>query len=141
MARNSYNPHGKYYLPEARQSELYYRCRQLPMWQEELQEMNGLQAVNYERIGSRSGTADPTSSLAIRRAMLEKRIRMITDTANEVDSFYARWIVEAVATGRPFYSIILRDDVPATPRQLYARKKKFFWILSRKLEEQEQRFS
>ena len=141
MAKNAYNPHGKYYLPQARQSELYYRCLQLPEWQRELKDMDGLKGVSYDRVSRGSGTGDPTAETAIRRVMLENRIRMITETAEEVDPFLAKWIIEAVTTERPIYSILLLDDVPASRNQFLARRKKFYWLLSKKLEEQEQRYS
>ena len=84
--RFTHSPNRPFYLPKNRTAELHYKCLQVPLWKQELQNLDGhITAVNYDSTGGCSGThSDKTADTAIRRYVLENRINLITETAQEV---------------------------------------------------------
>ena len=141
--RFTHSPNRPFYLPKNRTAELHYKCLQVPLWKQELQNLDGhITAVNYDSTGGCSGThSDKTADTAIRRYVLENRINLITETAQEVGGNLAPAIVENVTTGKPFYALILRDDIPYSQGILYAKRKQFYYLLSQKLEKLEEHYS
>ena len=141
--RFAHSPKRPYYLPKFRQAEIHYHCMQLPAWERELQELDGhITAVNYDRTGSSSGSySDKTAETACRRYVLERRINMIKETAEQVDPYFSRWIIENVTTGRTFCNLIVRDGIPACEKTLYSLRKQFYFILSKKMEKLEEHYA
>ena len=74
----------KYEISKHRFYELYHYCLQYREWKDELKSTTDtVKAVVISDMPHGSGTGDPTSNLAMRRAMLADRCKLIEDTAKE----------------------------------------------------------
>ena len=116
------SPKMPFYLPKNRLAEMYYCCLQMPLWKQELQEPE-------------------KNTTGIRQRVLESKIDLITETAQEVAGELADTIVENVTTEKPFYVLISRDGIPCSEKDLYAMREKFYYVLSHKLEKLEEQCS
>lgn len=126
----------KYGINKHRFLELKYHCLQYQDWRRELANMQDtVRAIQYGQEGKGSpGQGSATESLAIRRAELEEKCKTIEQTAIEADSELYQYILEGVTTDYATYRY-LRDakKIPCGKDMYYDRRRKFFYLLSRKI--------
>lgn len=126
----------KYGINKHRFLELKHHCLQYPEWRRELAGITDtVRSIEYGKEGKGSPSqGSATERLAIRRAELEDRCKVIEQTAIEADSEIYQWILEGVTTDYATYRY-LRDakHIPCGKDMYYDRRRKFFWLLSRKI--------
>lgn len=125
----------KYNISPYRYMELYYYCLQYNEWKDELRySASNLKAVNTSE-GTASGyTSDAMEKLAIRRVDLESKCELIESAAVEADSEIQDYIIKAVTNeGITYHYLKTIMNIPCGQRQWYETKRKFYWILSRKM--------
>ena len=131
--RNSYT--GKYKLTkEEFLSAKYYALR----YQAWIQEYNALKdAVKAIQYGDKTtgGPSDSsTERLAIRREELSRKVRIIEEAAREAD-MELQWYLLKAATceGITFHHLKTMYKMPCERDMYYDRRRKFYWILSKKI--------
>ena len=80
------------------------------------------------------GTGNATEDLAIRRAMLSKNCELVEQTCIEADEGIYQWILKAVTNEGIGYTYLKeRMDIPCSRNTYYERRRKFYWLLSKKI--------
>ncbi len=103
----------KYAISRARFREMYYHCLQYNEWRDEL---------------------EYTPESAARREELIKKCRTVEETAFETAPDLCQYILKAVTNEGVTYTY-LREimKIPCGKDLYYACRRKFYWILSKKL--------
>ena len=103
-------------ISRARKRELLAFCRHYDEWKKELA----------------SGHVPKESA---RYNALSRQIRLICETAYEADHYISEYIVRAVTQGKTYPAMY---GIPCGPDYYYDRRKKFLFLLDRKLRQMEQ---
>ena len=74
---------------------------------------------------------DRTAEIAIRRKNLFDKIQMVEQAAIDADPDYYDYILTAVTNGYTYKDIKYSFDFPFESDAFYARRRKFFWLLSK----------
>ena len=118
----------KYGISNARQRELRAFCEQLPEWKQFLSEhKNTVESSRYRDVPGKTmgAISDKTADLAVKRANLQEKIRLIEDTAKEIDPKLWKYIIDSVCYNKPFYKL----NVPISQSAFYDRRRYFFLLL------------
>ena len=114
--RGEVSTKNKYYLTKHRFYELYHWCLQYKEWR---QEFNSLSSGKMS---------------AERKASLRKKIRIIEETAHENSEELWKYILKSVTDEDASYTYLqMRMNIPCGPDMFYDRRRRFFWLLDRKL--------
>lgn len=134
MARRNYYT-GKYKLSKSEYlSAKYYALR----YNEWLAEYNSItdSVGGMAMDGMPHGTTvgNPTERLAIRKAELIDRMKLIEQSAIEADADLYEYIIKAVTNEDvTFHNLKIFMQIPCQKDLFYDRKRKFYWILSKKI--------
>ncbi|MBP1616158.1 MAG: hypothetical protein H6Q13_3606 [Bacteroidetes bacterium] len=126
--------HSKYGISKNRFKELYYWCLQYNEWKDELKyKTDTVGAMEVTNMPSGHGVSDSTQKLAIRRALLEQKCRLIEQTAIEADSDIYKYIIKAVTEEGISYRYLNNImEIPCGKDMYYDRRRKFYWLLSQR---------
>lgn len=115
--------------------ELYHYCMQYNEWKDELKySTDALKSVQITDMPHGSGTSDTTSSLAIRREILSRKCELIENTAKEADPELWEYILKSVTNENVTFEYLrTNEDIPCGRNYFYKRRRKFFFLLSRKM--------
>lgn len=124
----------KYEISKHRFYELYHYCLQYREWKDELKSTTDtVKAVVISDMPHGSGTGDPTSSLAMRRAMLADRCKLIEDTAKEADPELWEYLLKGVTDENASYTYLRQImGIPCGKNYYFEKRRKFYYLLSRK---------
>lgn len=126
----------KYNISPYRYMELYYYCLQYQEWKDELlYNTSNIKAIDTSD-GSTSGYAksDVIEKLAIRRKELEDKCDLIESSAREADKDIQEYIIKSVTNEGITYNYLKTImNIPCGERQWYEIRRKFYWILSKKM--------
>lgn len=78
---------------------------------------------------SSSGSGDPTSALARRRAELQKRCELIEQTAIQANADLYQYIIRSVCYEEPFWYLRDIKGMPCSQRSFYDYRRYFFYLL------------
>lgn len=125
----------KYGVSPYRFRELYYFCLQYPEWKEELKHnTDTVGAVDNDGLPHGANISDQTGSLAARRADLARKCEAIEQAAIESDPIIYPYILQAVTSrGVTFHYLKTMSGIPCERDMYYDRRRKFYWILSKKI--------
>jgi hypothetical protein len=126
--------HEKYGISRNRFSELYYWCLQYGEWKDELKyKTDTVRSLVITDTPSGRNPKDATQQLAIRRAELEGRCRLIEQTVIEADPDIYRYLLKAVTEeGISYRYLKMIMKIPCGRKMYYNRRRKFYWLLSQK---------
>lgn len=128
----------RYWIPKHRYLELVHFCLQYDQWKKDYADLMGLRSVNTENSRHSSGTGNPTEAAGMRAANLSKKIEAIDQAAQEADPQIAKWILAGVTKeDTSFDTLKKKYRIPCERKMYYNRRRKFFWILSKKVEHTE----
>ena len=128
----------KYWIPKHRYLELKNFCLQYNEWVKDLENhsMDAIPSgISYDKMPGGSGTGDPTAQIAIARADYDSapsKIQLINRTAYEADPALAKYIIWNVTEGVPYWKLRQAHQIPCSKNTFSNRRRKFFWILSKK---------
>ena len=125
----------KYGISKHRFLEVKHHCLQYPEWKSELKYLTDtVKSIEYGKEGKSSPQGSATEKLAIRRAELEEKCRVIEQTAIEADAELYPYILEGVTTNyATFRYLKMSKGMPCGQTMYYDRRRKFYWLLSKKL--------
>ena len=118
----------EYGISPDRYRELYYFCRRYAEMRQQIADARGLDAVSNDGMPNGNGISDPTARKADAAIKLSKDVRIIEDTAREVDPLNWGALLKNVTEGTPYeYQIVYCGR-----RQFYEARRKFFCLLDKK---------
>ena len=125
-----------YNISKHRFYELYHYCLQYNEWKDELKyATDSVKSIQISDMPNGKGmSGDPTSNLAIRRAMLSSKIDLIESTAKEADAALWSYIVKDVTNEDISYTYLRQImNIPCGKNYYYDKRRKFFFLLSKKV--------
>lgn len=134
MARQR-NQLKSYNISKHRYMELYHYCMQYNEWKEELQDIEGgLRSPSEGQTTAGSRKSDKTASLAIKRAELSEKCKLIEQTAEETDKILKDYILAAVTNeGYTYNYLSTIKGMPCGRRLYYELRRKFYYLISNKI--------
>lgn len=126
--------YGRYGISKNRFLELYYWCLQYGEWKDELKyRTDTLRSREINGMPASHSMEDPTQQLAVRRAMLEQKCRLIEQTAIEADPDIYQYLLKAVTEEDVTYQYLKSMmDIPCGKDMYYDRRRKFYWLLDKR---------
>lgn len=123
----------KWWISKDRYLELYHFCLQYNEWKKTYAELEqfGLNATSFINLTKKLQVSDPTSELAVKKAELSYKMKLVEDSALLADDVLAPYIFKAVTEGLAFPALKTRYEIPCERDMYYDRFRKFFWLLSR----------
>ena len=122
----------KYDISSKRYKELCGFCEQYPEWKHELESFSYMSGVKYSDMpkNPNMGTADTTGEYAVRRAMLEKKCKIIEDTAKQADEENWKFLIWSACYE---YSVtyLQMNGMYMGKSAFYERRRYFFFLLNR----------
>lgn len=124
----------KYKISKHRFLELYHFCLQYTEWKKELEFITDtIKGIGYSEEVKGCGTESPTEKLAIKRMELSDKCSLIEQTAIEADEEIYPYIIKGVTEEYASFKYLKQVmKMPYERDAYYDRRKKFFWLLSKK---------
>ena len=123
-----------YNISKHRYMELYHYCMQYNEWKEMLQDMeDGLRSPSEGQTTAGSRKTDKTATIAIKRAELSAKCKLIEQTAEETDKMLKDYILAAVTRGDTYNYLSTIKGMPCSRNLYYKLRKKFYYSLSQKM--------
>lgn len=125
----------KYNISKHRFLELYHFCMQYNEWRNELKyNKDTVRSIGITDMPTSHNAGDATADLAIRRADLRRKCELIEQTAIEADAEIYEYIIKGVANDWATYPYMQGVmGIPCSRNTYYSRRRKFFWLLSKKI--------
>ena len=118
----------KYYIPKHRYYELKHFVQQYPDWVKAIRELDGLSRRPVDYVCS-NDISDPVYRAAEKREELQRRIKIITDVANQTDKTIGIYILTAIINNESYDKINARSNIPCCREVYYELYRKFFFLL------------
>lgn len=125
----------KYGISGKRYKELCGFCEQYPEWKEELSDIGfGIKSQNMDGMphSNTNSTSDETADIAIKRAAISGKIKLIEDTAKEASPDLWEIIIKSACYEQPFWYLRDISMVPISRASFYDHRKYFFYLLNKK---------
>lgn len=129
----------RYYIDKHAFYSAYHYALQYKEWKSEyetLSKYGDSTGVDYSRdkTGSSPGVGDPTFNLGTRLAKLKSNIDLIESSALEVNPILYKWLIKAVTEEFVSYNYLRTVlNIPCGKNFYYKMRRKFYYILSQKL--------
>jgi hypothetical protein len=125
----------KYGISPHRFKELYHFCLQYHEWKDELKyKCDTVKSIEVTDMPVAHNNSDQVKALAVRRAELSLKVKLIEDTAKEADADIYKYIIKAVTNeGITFNYLKTVMDIPCGKDMYYDRRRRFYWLLSQKI--------
>ncbi len=124
----------EYYLPKEEFLTVLHFSLQYPRWVKELQqEPDTSKAITYdgEKVQT-SGGYDAAAETAMRRYILEKKKKLVEDTAREVAPEIYGYLILSVAYGWTFRQL-QNKGMPCSKNTFYTLRRRFYYELSKRI--------
>jgi len=120
-------------LSKNRYRELKYFCMQYQKWIEELRSINyNLQSYKVNDLPKSNNINKPTERLAIKKTDLERKIKIVEQTAIEASPIIYQELLINITQGISYEYL----NVPYSKSQFYKIRKVFFDLLSKKIKDE-----
>ena len=125
----------KYNISKHRFRELYYFCLQYQEWLDELKyKTDDVSSVGITNMPTSRNTNSNVERLALRRAQLEEKCKILEQTAIEADPELYQYILKAVTNEGISYNYLkMVMNIPCCKNVWYDRRRKFYYLLSEKI--------
>lgn len=123
----------RWWLPRYRYLELRYFALQYPEWKRRYEELgSGVRSIATDilRVNG-SGIVDPTADIAIQRAILSDKMKLVEQTAIDADAELYNYIIKSVTENLTFVCLKGVYDMPCERDMFYDRRRKFYWLLDK----------
>lgn len=131
--RSKISKENPYYISKYRYLELKNFCLQYPEWLKAylyLKETDGRSFKGILKVGNTQTNNDGTADLAMKKVYLDRRMKLIEDTALAADSEIGNYIFKAVTEGYSFTYLKTKLEIPCGRDFYYNRYRRFFWLLN-----------
>lgn len=121
-----------YGISSKRYKELCGFCEQYKEWKDELEfKKDTLKSKNITDMPLATSGEDATQVLAMRRADLEQKCKLIENTAKQVDGVLAPYIIKSVTEEVPCWYLGDIMGMPCCRKDFYAARRYFFFLLDK----------
>lgn len=124
-----FNTKEEYTISKNRYRELKYFCLQYKEKKDKLQSMSFISAVNIDGMPHGTNISNPTAIQGEVIAQLKHDIEIIERTAMETDAEFYQYILDNITKGISWEYL----DVPLSRRSFYYLRRKYFYLLSKKV--------
>lgn len=122
-----------YGISPYRYMELHSFCMQYPEWRRELEhKTDTVKSPSADGMPKYGEISDGTARLAIQRAILESKCRIIEQTALEAGEDLKEYIIKSVCYGKSVRYLIGTLGMPCNERSFYDYRRYFFYLLDKK---------
>lgn len=124
----------KYYVEKELYLTTIHFCKQYPAWIAELNiQPDTSKAITYDRDRVQTSiSGDATADLAMRRAELARKARLVETVAEDVAGSMHKWLILGVCYGIPFFQ--LHDQgMPCGKDLYYNMRRKFYYQMSQRI--------
>lgn len=123
----------EYGISKKRYKELSGFCEQYPEWKKELELKNStLRSPQITGMPVSHDNTDATGELAVRRAILEERCKLIEDTAKEASEELREFLIKAICYEVPINHLLAYESMPCNRATFFDVKRYFFYLLNQK---------
>lgn len=124
----------KYYIPKEEYLTAIHWCLRYPLWVAELDlEPDTGKAIEYDKDRVQtSNDFDPVSSLAIRRADIAAKKKMLEDTIKEVDESIYRYLLLGIGYGFTEHQL-KQKGMPCGHNYYYSKRQQVLYEISQKI--------
>jgi len=124
----------KYYVEKELYLTTVHFCKQYPAWLAELSiQPDTSKAIAYDRDRVQtSPNGDTITDIAMRRAELARKAKLVEDVAEEVASDLHKWLILGVCYGVPFFQL-LDQGMPCGKDLYYSMRRKFYYRMSQRI--------
>ena len=114
----------------------YHYALQYGEWRDEYERISGgVRAVNYDGMPHGSNVGNPTEAAAIRAAELSAKMQTVQETARLADPEIVKYLLKAVTNEGITYEYLRGImGIPCGHNRYYKARRKFYYLLSQKLE-------
>ena len=133
--RSQISKKNKYWISKHRFLEISHHCMQYNEWKDEYRtlENQSPKGVDYDGMPHGTDVGNPTESIGMRMAELKTKIERIESVAKEADPVLAKYILKAVTNEDVTFNYLKQFmDIPCEKDMYYDRRRKFYWLMSRK---------
>lgn len=122
-----------YGISSKRYKELCGFCEQYPEWKAKLEnDTNTMKSkVITDMPITFGGKSDPTSDLAINRALLQKKCDLIEDVARKASNDLWTYIIDSVCYEFPLSYLQTIKNMPCSRAAFYDVRRYFFYLLDK----------
>lgn len=120
-----------FWISRHRYYELKHYCLQYHEWMTLYLACDGVAAATLG-LPQPKAYKDPVGSAVAMRERYLRDMKLVEDTALEVDKVIGRYIFLAVTEGRSYENLRTTLEIPCCRDIYYELYRKFFWILSQK---------
>ena len=122
--------------PHSYMTAIHY-CLQYSEWQQELRETvsDASRAITYDGMPHAKGrTTDSTASIAIRRAELQKKMKIVEDTVRRIvgDGLY-KWMLTGVTQEGITYIYQRTVGIPCSRNEYYALRREIYLEIAKEI--------
>ena len=127
----------KYWLSNAAFYQAYYFALRYQEFKDTLEEMgDGSRGLSYDSQPHGSANKSSLEDLAIRRARISAKVDIIESACRLADAELYPWLIKAVTNNNVGYDYLYYQlEIPCSRGTFYERRRKFYYILSHKLDE------
>lgn len=134
--KNDISKKNKYWISKERYLELVHFCLQYPEWISEriYVAFNPVRtSLTMSEVKQKPVVDDLTMEQLTTLAILDQNIAMVEVVANEADPTLFPYIMQSITRGLSYESINAFERVPCSRNVFYDTRRKFFWLLDRRL--------
>lgn len=124
----------QYYIPKEEFLTVLHYCKQYPLWCAELAtDPDSSKAITYdkERVQT-SNQYNPTEEIAMRRAEIARKKRMLEEVVHEAATGLYDWMILGVCYGMTFYQLEQRG-IPCGKNYYYDKRRRIYYEISRRI--------
>lgn len=123
----------EYGISKKRYKELCGFCEQYPEWKRELEMKDStLKSPQLTGVPVARSNTDATGNLAVRRAMLEEKCRLIEDTARQASEDLYEYIIKSACYEMTMAQLLGSEELPCGQAAFYDVRRYFFYLLNLK---------
>ena len=130
---SQFSKRSKYYISRHIFMTVYHYCLNYDEWVSEYNLNVGLRKGEGEGGGRSKGEQDPTSEQAIRLADLYQKIETIRSAAYAAEPELYDYLLAYVTQSDMTFDKLKARGMPCERKMFYDRRRKFYWIMSKKL--------
>lgn len=125
----------EYGISKKRLKELSGFCEQYPEWKQQLaMKDTTLRSPQITGMPVSHNNVDATGDLAVRRATLEKKCRLIEETAKEANADLSEYLIKAICYEVSINYLIANEEMPCSMATFYDVRRYFYYLLNQKKE-------
>lgn len=123
----------KYWISKHRYYELVHFCLQYPEWVKRYSELGYGETSKVIALSNEYGSTDRVADIAVERAICMSKIELVEKTCRDTDLYISDYILRGVTEDLSYTYLSTVLNIPCGQDMYYDRRRKFFWMLSKRM--------